>query len=77
MEAKTGVTGMTKAQALSKWAEVYRKVLNISGCAVLNLENAVFFGVEDMKNQTKGMTEESACWLILDDADWMQEKMAA
>ena len=68
---------MTKAQALAEWANVYRKVLNISGCAVLNLENAVAFGVEDMKNQTKGMADESAAMMIADDADWMQATIAA
>ena len=74
---ETGDTEMTKAQALAKWAEVYRKVLNVSGCAVLSLENAVAFGVEDMKNQTKGMSDEDAAFMILDDADWMRGKIPA
>ena len=67
---------MTKKQALSKWAEVYTMTLNSNGFAGTCINTAVQFGVMDMVNQTKGMTEDAAAFMISDDADWMMEKMA-
>lgn len=67
---------MTKAQALTKWAEAYTKSLNRSGFAGTCINTAVQFGVMDMMNQTKGMSESDASFMINDDADWMLEKMA-
>lgn len=67
---------MTKAAALKKWAEVYTLSLNNKGFAGTCINTAVQFGVMDMINQTKGMTEDAAAYMINDDADWMMEKLA-
>ena len=71
-----GVTDMTKQDALKKWAEVYGKALNASNFAGTCINTAIAYGVSDMVNQTKGMTEDAAAFMISDDADWMMEKMA-
>ena len=68
---------MTKAQALAKWAEVYKQSLCASGFGGTCIETAVQFGVMDMINQTKNMTEQAAAFMINDDADWMAGKLAA
>lgn len=67
---------MTKAQALTKWAEVYKKSLERTGFGGTCINSAVEFGVMDMINQTKRMDDESAAFMINDDADWMMEKMS-
>ena len=67
---------MTKAAALKKWAEVYTISLNNSGFGGTCINTAVQFGVMDMMNQTKRMSEADAAYMINDDAEWMMEKMA-
>lgn len=67
---------MTKAEALKIWADVYTKTLTVSGFAGTCINTAVEFGVMDMINQTKGMNDASAAYMIKDDADWMMEKLA-
>lgn len=67
---------MTKQDALKKWAEVYGKILNASNFAGTCIKTAVQFGVMDMINQTKSMSEADAAFMINDDSDWMMEKMA-
>ena len=67
---------MSKAQALTKWAEVYKKSLKLTGFAGTCINTAVEFGIMDMMNQTKCMDEDSAAFMINDDADWMMEKMS-
>ena len=67
---------MTLAAALANWSNVYRTVLVRRGAAILNLEAAVQYGVADMLNMTKGMSEDAAAYLINDDAAYMTEKMA-
>lgn len=67
---------MTKAAALKKWAEVYTLSPNTKGFAGTCINTAVQFGVMDMMNQTKCMDDESAAFMINDDADWMMEKMS-
>ena len=67
---------MTKAQALTKLAEVYKKSLDLTGFGGTCINSAVEFGVMDMINQTKGIGDADAAFMINDDADWMMEKMA-
>ena len=67
---------MTKQQALAKWAEVYGKSLTLNGFAGTCINTAIAYGVSDMVNQTKNMDDNSAAFMINDDADWMLEKMA-
>ena len=67
---------MTKAAALKKWAEIYTISLNTKGFGGTCINTAVQFGVMDMINQTKGITEDAAAYMINDDADWMMEKLA-
>ena len=67
---------MTKVESLKFWAEVYSKTLGVSGFAGTCMNTAVEFGVMDMINQTKGMDDQSAAYMINDDANWMMEKMA-
>lgn len=67
---------MTKAQAIAKFATVYGAYLNtitVGG----NKDVALAYAVQDMVNQTKGMTDEAAAFLINDEADYLQEKAAA
>lgn len=67
---------MTLAAALANWSNVYRTVLMTREVKPYNLEVAVQYGVMDMINQTKGMTEAAAVYLINDDAAYMTENMA-
>jgi len=67
---------MTKAEALKIWADVYTNTLIVSGFAGTCINTAVEFGVMDMINQTKGMDDASAAYMIADDADWMAGKLA-
>lgn len=67
---------MTKQDALKKWAEVYGKTLMASSFAGTCINTAIAYGVSDMMNQTKNMTDADAAFMINDDADWMLEKMA-
>jgi hypothetical protein len=67
---------MTLAAALANWSSVYRTVLSTREVKPYNLEVAVQYGAMDMLNQTKGMTEAAAAYLINDDAAYMTEKMA-
>lgn len=67
---------MTLAAALANWSNVYRTVLTTREVKPYNLEVAIQYGVMDMMNQTKGMPEDAAVYLINDDAAWMNEKMA-
>lgn len=66
---------MTKAEALTKWAEVYAKSMAGRFAGTCD-KAAVEFGVMDMINQTKHMTDADAAFMINDDAEWMMEKMA-
>ena len=67
---------MTIAAALANWSNVYRTVLSTREVKPYNLEVAVQYGMMDMMNQTKGMKEDAAAYLINDDAAYMTEKMA-
>lgn len=67
---------MTKQDALKKWAEVYGKSLKKNGFGGACINTAIAYGVSDMMNQTKRMSDEDAAFMINDDADWMLEKMA-
>lgn len=67
---------MTKSAALKKWAEVYTRVQMEGSVKPYCLKTAVEYGVLDMINQTKGMAEADAAFMINDDADWMLEKLA-
>jgi len=67
---------MTKTQALKVWAEVYTKVQMASSVKPYCLKTAVEYGVMDMVNQTKGMDDAAAAFMINDDAEWMMEKLA-
>ena len=67
---------MTKQDALKKWAEVYGKSLEKNGFGGTCINTAIAYGVSDMMNQTKRMSDEDAAFMINDDADWMLEKMA-
>jgi len=40
-------------------------------------EVALAYAVQDMVNQTKGMTDEAAAFQINDEADYLQKKAAA
>lgn len=65
---------MTKTAALAKFATVYSAYLDtitIGGTK----EVALAYAVQDMVNQTKGMTEANAAFLINDEADYLAEKM--
>lgn len=67
---------MTKAQAIARFATVYSNYLNtitIGG----SKDVALAYAVQDMVNQTKGMSDENAAFLINDEADYLQEKAAA
>ena len=68
---------MTKAEALTKWAKIYKTVLIAKSFAGTCIDTAVQFGVMDMTNQTKGMSDADAAYMINDDADWMAEKNSA
>lgn len=66
---------MTKAQALTKFATVYSAYLNtitVGG----SREVALAYAVQDMANQAKGMNEAAAAYMINDEAEYLQEKMA-
>lgn len=67
---------MTKADALKKWAEVYTRVQTEGTVRPYCLKTAVEYGIMDMMNQTKGMSDDAAAFMINDDADWMLEKLA-
>jgi hypothetical protein len=67
---------MTRAEALTKWSNVYRAVLTTRTVKPYNLEVAIQYGAMDMLNSTKGMSDEAAAFLINDDADYMAEKLA-
>lgn len=66
---------MTKTQAIAKFAATYSNYLDtitVGG----SKEVALAYAVQDMLNQTKGMTDSAAAFLIADEADYLQEKMA-
>ena len=66
---------MTRIEALANWSNVYRTMLCSREVKPYNLEIAIQYGVMDMLNMTKGMTEEAAAYMINDDAAYMTEKM--
>ena len=65
---------MTKTQAIAKFATVYGAYLStitVGG----SKEVALAYAVQDMLNQTKGMSDEAAAFTINDEADYLQERM--
>lgn len=66
---------MTKTQAIAKYAATYSAFLNTISAGG-SKEVALAYAVQDMVNQTKGMTDASAAYLINDEADYLSEKMA-
>ena len=66
---------MTKTQATAKFATVYIAYLNtitVGG----SKEVALAYAVQDILNQTKGMSDAAAAFQINDEADYLTEKMA-